>query len=483
LSAVLRRARLPVQTRKEVVDFISSRDSDRRIARSIVLVNEAHVAALLKAGLISQNDSRKLLQGLRKLEGSYPDGGVNEDFHLYVEQQLTQKLGADVGGKLHTGKSRNDQVATAIRMTLREALLELSNSLLSFSETLVKQAAKHSNTFFVGYTHQQPAQPVTYGHYLLSVADSFLRDAERILECYRRVNASPMGSGALAGSSYEIDRRFVAHLLGFDGLVENSLDGVGSRDFLLESLSVCSLVAADLARVAQDWILYSSADVNLLDLSSEYSSTSSMMPQKKNPDPLEVVRARCATVVGNFSTAATLMHSLPSGYNLDFQELTPPVWTSIDTLQSCFSIMEGAIAHTKLVAGISDRYQVSFTVATELANSLARETRAPFRDAYRWVGQAVRIALKDRRSLKELTRSEWKEITGKSIDETIFQKLLKTADPRSSIGLYRTEGSPSPREVRRMISSRKQTIAQQSRINDRLHGQIQNSIRRLRNIP
>jgi len=464
------------------VDFISSRDGDRRIARSIVLVNEAHVLALLKAGLVSQNESRRLLSELRRMERVFPEHGIEEDYHLYIEQQLTKRLGPVVGGKIHTGKSRNDQVATAIRMTLRDSLLDLSNNVLSFAETLLKHAAKHVNTFFVGYTHQQPAQPITYGHYLVSIADPLLRDSERILEAYRRVNMSPMGAGAIAGSSYDLDRRMISQLLGFDGLVENSLDGVSGRDFLLESLGVCSLIASDLSRVAQDWILYSSSDVDILELSSEYASTSSIMPQKKNPDPFEIVRARCASVNGNLATATILMHALPSGYNLDFQELTPLVWNSIDTLQSCLSIMTSAVASIRPVQGVSDRYQVKFTVATELANSLARELHAPFRDAYRWVGQAVRISLHDHRTLRDLTRSDWSKIAGRPIEESTYRILQRVGDPASNPGLYRTEGSANPAEVRRMISSRKRRVAESLLKTEKLGSRVRDSTRRTERI-
>jgi argininosuccinate lyase len=479
MSTVLRDARLPVKTKREVVDFISSSDSDQRIARAIVLVNEAHVLALLKAGLINRNESRKLLRELQRLEKGYPQQGIDEDYHLYIEQRLTDRLGPSLGGKLHTGKSRNDQVATAIRMSLRESLLDLSKALLSLTDILLTQSSKHVKTFFVGYTHQQPAQPVTYGHYLESIADPFLRDNDRIVEAYHRVNMSPMGSAALAGTSFELDRRLVAQLLGFDGLVENSLDGVGSRDFLLESLAVCSIIASNLSRVAQDWILYSSSDTGLLELSPEYSSMSSIMPQKKNPDPLEVVRARCASVAGNYATACMMMHSLPSGYNLDFQELTPLAWNSIDTLQSCLTMMTSVIAHTQPVSRISDRYQVKFTVATELANGLVRETGVPFRDAYRWVGQAVRTALHDHRTPQDLTRSEWSKITGRTIDEATYRTLSKAADPKSNTMLYQTEGSPNPKMVQQMVKSRRQNVREQLQKNEKLQSQIQNSISRI----
>jgi argininosuccinate lyase len=482
LSSVIRGGRLDVPTKREVVEFISSGQSDRRIARSIVLANEAHVVALLKAGIVNRKEAQKILRQLRRLEKVFPAKGVDEDYHLYVEEQLTKRLGPELGGKLHTAKSRNDQVATAIRMSLRKSLLDLSESLLNFAQKLLAQATRHSGTFFVGYTHQQPAQPITYGHYLVSILDPLLRDNERILESYHRVNKSPMGAGALAGSSYDLDRRLVAQLLGFEGLVENSLDAVGSRDFLLESLAVSSLVGSDLSRIAQDWIFYSSGDVNLVDLSPEYSSTSSIMPQKKNPDPLEVVRARCAVVEGNIATSLTIAHALPSGYNLDLQELTPIVWNSIDTLCSCLSIMTGVISHMSPAEDIADRYPVKFTVATELANSLARDTKAPFRDAYRWVGQAVRTALKNHRTLRDLSRDEWTNITGKQLDKDAYRTIQALSDPRSHPSRYASEGSPNPREVQKMVAARRDQVRKDLVKTRKLEAKIESANRRLRHI-
>ncbi len=482
MSTVLRGGRLSSKTRRDVVDFISSRESDRRIAGSIVLVNEAHVVSLLNAGVIRRREARKLFRELRRLENTFPKHGIGEDYHLYVEEELTKRLGPELGGKLHTGKSRNDQVATAIRMSLRELLLNLSDRLLSLVDKLLDQAAKHTDIVFVGYTHQQPAQPITYGHYLASIAGPLLRDDERIFEAYRRVNMSPMGSGALAGSSFDLDRGLVAQLLGFEGMIENSLDGVSGRDFLLESLAVCSLLASDLSRLAQDWIFYGSSDVSLIEISPEYSSTSSLMPQKKNADPFEIVRARCARVAANYTTAISMTHALPTGYNLDFQELTPLVWDSIDTLCSCLSVMTGGIASSRVVTGIADRPQVQLTVATEVANSLVRTAGASFREAYRWVGQAVRIVLRDHRTLRELTGEEWSQIAGRPLTAKTYRTILRVADPESNPGLYRTEGSPNPRDVKRKISLGKRTVDSHLRRLEGTRGQLQRASRRMRKI-
>ena len=435
-------------------------------------MNEAHVAALLKAEIISKDEARKLTRELHKLENSFPRKLEGEDYHLYIEQQLTKRLGR-LGEKLHTGKSRNDQVATAIRMTLREELLGLSESLTSFCEELLRRAAKHLDTFFVGYTHMQPAQPITFGHYLLSLTDALLRDNKRILEAYHRVNLSPMGSGALAGSSFNLDRRLVANMLGFEGLVENSLDAVGSRDFLLETLGACVLISTDLSRIAEDWIFYGSSDVNIVRLPDEYSSTSSIMPQKKNPDPLEMIRAQSSEIIGNYVSAASILHALPSGYNLDFQQLTPLVWMSIGKIRSCLQVLIGMVKEIRPVTKVSDRYQVQFTVATELANSLARLLDLPFREAHKSVGQAVRLALESHRTLKHLTRQEWSQILDRPIGEGVFTEIDRISDPRFHYRVYRTWGSPNPGDLKRQLKSRNVLLERQSEDHRRLRSNSQ----------
>src|SRR5256712_3728748 len=291
----------------EVVRFISSVEADRRISRETILVNKAHVIALAKAKAIENQDAHKLFQVLIKIEQAPPFRESVEDVHVLVEEEVTRILGKEVGGRLHTGKSRNDQVATAIRMALRDQLLLLSNDLIEVENRLLIVAGRHTKSLFVGYTHLQPSQPVSFGHYLLSVFDALVRDSERILETYRRVNCCPLGSGAIAGSSFRLDRHLTARLLGFDGMVENSMDAIGARDFVLETLNTCSLIAADLSRLAQDLIFYSSEDVGLTELPDAFTSTSSIMPQKKNPDPFAIVRARYALVPGNSWSGSVLL--------------------------------------------------------------------------------------------------------------------------------------------------------------------------------
>jgi argininosuccinate lyase len=479
MSWILRGGRLK-GTRKDVVNFISSIQDDQRIANSTVLVNEAHVIALAKARAVSRSDARRILRALRELEKRKITAHGVEDIHVLIEEHVTKRTRPEIGGQLHLGKSRNDQVATAIRMTLRDDLIALSNQLISFNLTLLRLASKHSKTIFPGYTHLQPAQPISFAHYLLSNVDAIIRDNQRILEALTRVNLSPMGAAALAGSSIGLDRTLVARLLGFDGVAENSLDAVESRDFALEVLSVLSLLALDVSRLVQDLIFYSSADVHLIIIPDEFTSTSSIMPQKKNPDALELMRAKCAQVIGNFTSASITMHALPSGYNLDYQEITPLIWKSVDTLAACLRILNALIPKIRVDEAIAERSYMQFTAATEIADVLVREENVPFREAHHIVGQMVRLALEKEISIKELTPADWKHAAGHIFSEKTLRSISQASDLVTHLNLYRTIGSPNPRETRRIIGTRNQQCRRLTKENERFLAKTRKALHKLR---
>lgn len=464
---------------KDMVRFISSLEDDKRIANSTVLVNEAHVIALVKSGVIPRTKGRKILRALVQLEGRpIPDQEL-EDIHVFIEEYVIRRAGPNVGGLLHLGKSRNDQVTTAIRITLREDLLDLSSSLLALENELLRLASKHTESVFPGYTHLQPAQPISFAHYLVANGDSLLRNNQRIVEAYRRVNCSPMGAAALAGTSFPLDRALIASMLGFDGLVEVSLDAVGSRDFALEILCVCALIASDLSRIAQDFIFYSSAEACLITLPDEFASTSSIMPQKKNPDPLELVRAKCAKIIGILGSSATTLHGLPSGYNLDFQEITPQLWHAIDELKSCLQVMIALVPGIRVDSMIAQRRYLEFTAATELANVLVRAEKMPFRLAHRAVGSAVRDALRQSKTLKDLRHADWEKYLNKQISPRTFSLMIRTLDLSKHLHVYRSKGSPNPEEMRRAISRRRLESGTLLKANSRLRESIHKSFRTL----
>ena len=453
MSSIIRGGRLPA-TENSVVGFISSLEDDFHIYQPTVLINAAHVIALQRARAIDRQDARKILAALRKIEKKAPRGGGVEDIHVLIEEYVTKRVGPDVGGRMHLAKSRNDQVATAIRMTLRIKILQTTQLLLSLQSQIISLARKHERTVFPGYTHLQPAQPITFAHFLLAHHDSLDRSTQRLLEIYQRVNMSPMGAGAIAGTSFSVNRNLVARLLGFDAIVENSLDGIGTRDFALEALGVFSIVSLDLSRLAQDLIFYSSGDVGLVELPDEFSSTSSIMPQKKNPDPLEVLRARCAKIAGNHLTATIMLHGLPSGYNLDFQEVTPLLWESTGTLKSCLTLMAKLVPRIKVSKSVAGKPYMPFLAATEIANILVRSEDLPFRKAHHIMGTAVRIAMKRQKDLREFTPKDWNDVTRRKLNPRTLREISAALDPQRLLHLYRSKGSPNPKETRKMANRR-----------------------------
>jgi argininosuccinate lyase len=289
-----------------------------------------------------------------------------------------------------------------------------------------------------------------------------------------------MGGGALAGTSFNIDRTIVARLLGFKGLVENSLDAVGSRDFVLDALSACSITALDFSRFAQDIIIYSSTNVNLLEIPDEFTSTSSIMPQKKNPDPLELLRAKCAGIIGNYNSSAIMLHALPSGYNLDFQEITPLLWQSLDTLKSCLMILARLVPKLKL--RIYSESQLDLTVATEIANILVRKMNFPFRIAHRSVGQAVRVALARKVMLRDLKQTDWERAVGRQLSSETLRSIHEALDLKKHIYTYRTIGSPNPSRTEQMIKHRTRNVESVSKRNRLTQVQLSRSLRTLRTI-
>lgn len=478
MSSLLKGGRLRA-TRKDVVEFISSFEADKRIAFSTVLVNEAHVIALTKSGAIDRIAARKILRALRELENRESSVEGFEDVHVLIEEYVTKRTGREVGGLLHLGKSRNDQVATAVRMTLRNEMLELSETLLSLELSIVRLARKHTESAFPGYTHLQPAQPISFAHYLIANGDSLLRDNDRLIDAWARVNCSPMGAAALAGTSLHLDRALIARLLGFEGLVEVSLDAVQSRDFTLEALAVYALIASDISRMAQDFIFYSSAEVGLVIPPDEFASTSSIMPQKKNPDPLELIRAKSAMIVANFNSAAITMHGLPSGYNLDYQEITPLLWKSFDELRSSLRILTALVPKVRLGNRIPERQYLQFTTATEIANLLVIEEKLAFRTAHRAVGSVVRKALGQRKNLRQLQQADWEQALGKRISRKTMISILRTLDLKRHLYAYQTKGSPNPQEMRRIIKQRLRRCEELLKANSHLQDKLQLSVHEL----
>ncbi|MEM2103292.1 MAG: argininosuccinate lyase [Candidatus Bathyarchaeia archaeon] len=444
---------------KEVTRFISSMKYDIALLKYIIEINEAHTIMLIEQGIIEKSQGLELLKALN-LKTKIKAKPWLEDIHIYVEEEVAKRAKGEAGGNLHVAKSRNDQVAAAIRMKLREEIINLMKVSLNFQKNLLRKAEKHVQTIVCGYTHLRPAQPITFAHYLLYHFDVFQRNLQRLVACYRRVNASPMGAAALATTSFPINRKRMAELLGFADVLENSLDAVSSRDFILEALATLSIIAIDISRLAEDLIIWSTLEFDLIELPDDFCSTSSIMPQKKNPDVLEVIRARMSYVIGNFTTCALTLKSLPSGYNLDFQEITPKLWESFAIINESLDMLSKLITSCK-PKKVKDSI-LAFSTSTELVNILFQKYGIPFRTAHKIVGALVRFLLERGLTPADATPEILKEVAEKvagsplSISEGDLKKSFKASN---FIEAHTVQGGPSPTEVQRMLNTRKSVLA------------------------
>lgn len=442
----------------EVLAYTSSIKFDIPIAKHVVDINKAHVLMLLKKKIIPECDAAAILKVLNELSFESIDAEGCEDIHVLLEKRVIEALGEESGGKIHVAKSRNDQVATALRMELRLLILKIVEALIKLRKTLIDIAKKHSRTVMPGYTHLQQAQPVTLGHYLIAHHDAFERDTERLKSSFLRINRSPMGSGALATTTFEIDREFTAELLGFEGLIENSIDAVSDRDFAVETLGNLSLISVHLSRLAEELILWSTSELSIVRISDEYVSTSSIMPQKRNPEVAELIRARSAHIIGGLIASLTILKGLPLSYNSDLQEITPHLWDSCETTLSSMNMMIGMLESLKFDEELLyKRVSESFSLATDIADMLVSQYGFPFRTAHRIVGDLVFRMISEGKKPSEITadliKKEIEKTTGKIIDieASLLKKILS---PEFNVERRGVIGGPSPNEVLRMCKDR-----------------------------
>ncbi len=459
MSKVLHGGRLS-PAREDVAKFTSSMKDDARLAKAVVDINKAHVVMLMEQKIIKPSEGAKLLQALVKCSSTELDASA-EDVHMAVEEAVLKEIGLETGGNLHIAKSRNDQVTTAIRIELRNELLNLMRAVVHVQNHFAEAAEKHVNTVILEYTHLQPAQPVTFAHYLLSYYDALERDLQRLLSAYTRVNLCPLGAGALATTSFPINRDRTAELLGFNGVLENSIDAVGSRDFIVETIAVLTLTAVNLSRLAEDLIIWSSPDFGVVELPDEFTSTSSIMPQKKNPEVLEIIRARASHVLGLFVASSATVTSLPSTYNLDFQEITPKLWEAVENVRASLDMFHKLLPKIKVVADVSGKANASFVAATELANILVRKHDVPFRTAHKIVGALVKSLIEAKLTFADATP----ELLQKAAKETTNIKLaVKSeeleglANPLTLVESCKVKGGPAPVEVKRALAEREKQL-------------------------
>ncbi|MCX8150366.1 MAG: argininosuccinate lyase [Candidatus Bathyarchaeota archaeon] len=465
-SKILHGGRL-TKAREDVVRFTSSIKDDLRLIDAVLAINKAHVVMLIEQQIIPATDGAKLLTALTKHSDIQLDEFA-EDVHVAVEEVVLKDAGSEIGGNLHIAKSRNDQVATAIRMVLRSELLTLMRTVAHVQDHLAEVAGENLETVILEYTHLQPAQPVTFAHYLLSYFDMLERDIQRLQDLYRRVNLSPLGAGALATTSFAINRDRTAELLGFNGLLENSIDAVGSRDFVTETVAVLAMISLNLSRLSEDLIIWSSPDFGVVELPDEFTSTSSIMPQKKNPEVLEVIRARASHVLGNLVAVTAAVKSLPSTYNLDFQEITPKLWESVEITRTSLDMIHKLLPKLKVTADVSNKASKSFVAATELANLLVRKYTVPFRTAHKIVGALVKSLVEDKLTFADATPDLLQKVAQDVANINVAVKdeeIQALMNPLELVQTHNVQGGPAPAEVKRALAAReKQLFATKSNI-------------------
>ena len=438
-------------TDKIADDFNSSIHFDSRMYRQDITGSMVHAAMLAKQGIIAQADADALIDGLEGILADLNSGALTfdmtcEDIHMFVEQVLTQRLG-DVGKKLHTARSRNDQVALDIRMYLRNEIDEITALTTALLRAVTAKAETYYDAIMPGYTHLQRAQPVTFGHHLMAYAMMLLRDVERLQDARRRMNRSPIGCCALAGTTYDIDRRYEAENLGFDGICLNSLDGVSDRDFCAELMSAIAILMMHLSRFSEEIILWSSWEFKFIELSDAYTTGSSIMPQKKNPDMAELVRGKTGRVYGDLMALLTTLKGLPLAYNKDMQEDKEAVFDACDTVKMCLQVFAGMIEGlTANTVNMKLAAQKGFINATDLADYLVKKGM-PFRSAYKISGQLVALCIQKNTVLEELDLESYKSYSD-LFEADLYEHidLLTCMEKRSS------EGGTSTASVKQQIA-------------------------------
>ena len=420
-------------------DFNSSIGFDCRMYRQDITGSMAHAAMLGATGILPKADADTLIDGLQSILDDLDSGKLQfdptcEDIHMFVEQVLTERLG-DVGKKLHTARSRNDQVALDLRMYLREQCDTISGQVKTLIEALVDRAAEYKSAIMPGYTHLQRAQPITFGHHLMAYAMMLLRDRSRLADCRKRMNRSPIGCCALAGTTYPTDRAMEAEQLGFDGICMNSLDGVSDRDFCAEFLSALSILMMHLSRLSEELILWTSWEFGFVELSDAYTTGSSIMPQKKNSDMAELIRGKTGRVYGDLVGLLTMLKGLPMAYNKDMQEDKEGVFDACDTVSMCLPVMTGMIeTMTAKPEAMKKAAQRGFINATDLADYLVRKG-LPFRSAYKISGAIVGDCVKSGAVLEELPLETYQQYSD-LFDPDVYEAIDLTAcvEKRTSAG-------------------------------------------------
>ncbi len=441
------KGRFAQDTSSLVQQFGESVSYDWRLFPHDIAGSVAHARAQMKAGLLTEAEFSQIETGLLEIERDIEEGKFEfrtslEDIHMNIEAELTKRIGA-AGGKLHTARSRNDQVATDTRLYCRTQIDEINAAVFSLQKVLVEQAGKYAGSVMPGYTHLQRGQPVTVGHHLLAYVEMLQRDKGRLNDCRRRLNLSPLGSGALAGSTINLDREAIADELGFDGVTRNSMDAIADRDYIAELLFVISMCGVHLSRLSEDLILWCSSEFGFVSLSDAHTTGSSLMPQKKNPDVCEITRGKTGRLVGNLMNLLVAMKGLPITYNRDLQEDKPPLFDSVDTILMVLAVNTEMIAAMEIredrcLAAASD----PMLLATDLADALVK-SGVPFRSAHELVGKAVAESVRSGTPLDELDLTK--------IDEAYTEEMKSVFSLETALAARTNTGAPSVENVKREV--------------------------------
>lgn len=436
----------------EIMEQINaSIDFDRRLFAQDIAGSKAHAAMLATQGVLSEADVAEITRGLDLVLGEIQDGTFTfsralEDIHMNVEARLRELIG-EPAGRLHTGRSRNDQVATDIRLWLREMIDGLDLALAELQRALVDQAETYADTVMPGYTHLQTAQPVTFGHHLLAYVEMTGRDRSRLADCRRRLNESPLGAAALAGTSFPIDRQATATSLGFDRPTANSMDSVASRDFAMEFLAAGSILAVHLSRLAEEIVIWASDRFQFVRLSDAFSTGSSIMPQKRNPDAAELVRGKAGRVIGGFISLTTMMKGLPMTYGKDMQEDKEPLFDAVDTLSLLIQATAGMVADMQARPDeMRAALRNGFPTATDLADWLVRAAGTPFRDAHHITGSVVALAEQKGVDLADLTLQDLQ-----GVDPRLTEDVFSVLSVDASVASRTSFGGTAPENVRQAV--------------------------------
>lgn len=442
---------------ERVNDFNSSVSFDARMYKQDIRGSIAHAKMLGDTGIIDRGESEKIVEGLTGILNDIDGGKLlidpnAEDIHMFVEQVLTERLG-DTGKRLHTARSRNDQVALDIRMYLRDEILEIISMTRELTETLCTIAEDNLDTVMPGYTHLQRAQPITFAHHLMAYANMLVRDLGRLADTYRRMNVMPLGSGALASTTYPIDRRQVSAMLGFDDITQNSLDGVSDRDFCIELGSALSILMMHLSRFSEEIVMWCSWEFKFIELDDAYSTGSSIMPQKKNPDITELIRGKTGRVYGDLNTLLVMMKGLPLAYNKDMQEDKEAIFDAVDTVKLCIRTFIPMLSTMRVnKENMRAAAAKGFINATDCADYLVKKG-LPFRDAYKITGTLVAMCIERETTLEELPLEEYKKLCG-TFDGDVYEAIRL----ESCVNMRKVPGGPAPGEVRSQIAFIRQTI-------------------------